>query len=265
MTIGVFDSGMGGMTILRELIRFNPGHEYVYLGDNARAPYGDRSPERICEFTTQGVRFLQSQGASMIVLACNSASAQARDFLIHEGVVEEAAVIDVILPTVRYIATTRYQSIGVIGTRATVASHAYRNRILADSPGRIVQEQACPLFVPLIEEQVTHTRAASLLVRSALAPFRRTPCDALVLGCTHYPLITPLIKKHLAQRTAIVHPGIAVGRELAARTPSPSDSPVAITWYTTDDAARFEKKAHLFWGAPLVAHHVSIDVLDSAA
>ncbi|GAB1430761.1 glutamate racemase [Ignavibacteria bacterium] len=196
--IGVFDSGVGGLTVLRQLLRLLPGERFIYLGDTARVPYGNKSAETIKHYTRQCVEFLMERDVKLIVAACNTASS----FALNEAkALSDVPVIDVILPAAQAaLETTRNGNIGIIGTRATIESGAYPEAIrifqsLRPPATRSVRaySTACPLFVPLAEEDWGERPAARLIAEEYLAPFRERYIDTLVLGCTHYPLLADLI------------------------------------------------------------------------
>jgi glutamate racemase len=189
--IGVFDSGVGGLTVVRELIRQLPRESLIYFGDTARVPYGAKSPETIRTYSREIAGYLTSQGVKAVVVACNTATAHALPMLASELA---APVIGVVAPGARAaVAATRGAGIGVIGTAGTIASGAYEQAIHAVSPSTRVVAQACPLFVPLVEEGWLDTEATTLIARQYLAPIAAAGVDTLVLGCTHYPLLSPVI------------------------------------------------------------------------
>ncbi|MBI3260721.1 MAG: glutamate racemase, partial [Ignavibacteriae bacterium] len=195
--IGVFDSGVGGLSVLRHLVKILPNERYIYLGDTARVPYGNKSEETIREYTEQAVRFLVHHNAKLIIIACNTASAIALN--VAESV-SNVPVIGMIIPAAEAaVSTTKNGKIGIIGTRATIGSKAYPQTIAAyDSEKNIeVIGKACPLFVPLAEEGFHVHLSAELIINEYLSPLSDAGIDTLVLGCTHYPLLAPLIKLRL--------------------------------------------------------------------
>lgn len=185
--IGIFDSGAGGLTVLKELRSAFPGIRFYYLGDTARLPYGTKSGETIIRYTIQNTRFLLSKKIDLLIVACNTASAYALSEL--EELVD-IPVIGVIEPgSDRAVADSRNGNIGVIGTRATIGSGAYQKRILSRSPDAHVIARAAPLLVPLVEEGVVDGPIAESIIRMYLDPLREENIDTLVLGCTHYPAL----------------------------------------------------------------------------
>ncbi|MFI5248430.1 MAG: glutamate racemase [Gemmatimonadales bacterium] len=200
--IGVFDSGVGGLTVVRELIRQLPRESLIYFGDTARVPYGPKSPETIRGYSREIAGYLISQGVKAVVVACNTATAQALPMLASELTVP---VIGVVEPGARAaVAATRGGGIGVIGTAGTVASGAYEHAIHAVSPTSRVVAQACPLFVPLVEEGWLDTEATTLIARQYLAPIVAAGVDTLVLGCTHYPLLSPVIAPIVGESVRLI-------------------------------------------------------------
>ncbi len=197
--IGVFDSGIGGLTVVRELIRQLPNESIVYFGDTARVPYGPKSPETVLRYSREIAGFLEQQGIKTLVVACNTATAHAVPALQQDMTIPVIGVID---PGARAAqAGTKSGSIGVIGTHGTIKSRAYEIAIHQLMPDARISSVACPLFVPLVEEGWLETEATMLISREYLTPLRDAHIDTLVLGCTHYPLLKRAI-------------GTVVGREV---------------------------------------------------
>ncbi len=200
--IGIFDSGVGGMTVARAIEQVCPGLPIVYFGDIARTPYGTKSPETIIEYCRKNTDFLISQGARMIVVACNSAAATGAEALRQHHAVP---ILDVILPaTIRAANVSRTGRIGVIGTRATIQSGIYERRLQEVRPESRVFGQPAPLLVPLVEENWLNRRETKMIIRKYLHPLRQKQIDTLVLGCTHYPLLKHLIGPRIGRRVALV-------------------------------------------------------------
>jgi glutamate racemase len=200
--IGVFDSGIGGLTVAREIMRALPGERIVYLGDTARVPYGVRSARTVRRYAVEGVEFLRARNIKLLVVACNTISAVGLD------AVERAAsvpVVGVIEPGARAaLGATRNGRIGVIGTEATVRSEAYTNAIRALRPDAEVFARACPLFVPLVEEGWIGGEVPERVAETYLAGLRTSGIDTLVLGCTHYPLLKPVIGKVMGEGIVLI-------------------------------------------------------------
>jgi glutamate racemase len=202
LPIGVFDSGIGGLTVVREIMRQMPGEKVVYFGDTARTPYGTKSPETLVRFSVENARFLIRKKIKMLVVACNSSSAYCLPALRKElGI----PVVGVIEPGARAaVGARKAQRIGVIGTQATIRSGAYQAAIQALQPKVKVVTQACPLFVPLVEEGWLESSVTRQVARDYLLPLKAKGIDTLVLGCTHYPLIKGVIRKVLGNGIDLV-------------------------------------------------------------
>jgi glutamate racemase len=200
--IGIFDSGIGGLTVAREVLEKLPQYRIVYFGDTARFPYGTKGQKTIIEYATQDTEFLLSQGAKIIIVACNSASSVAFETLKNRF---EVPLFEVIKPAVeKTLRVTREDRIGVIGTRATVGSGIYE-RLLQQARRQIqVFSQACPLLVPLVEEGWLKRPETKRIVRKYLAPIIMKQVDTLVLGCTHYPLLRPVIQAKMGKRVQVI-------------------------------------------------------------
>lgn len=210
--IGIFDSGVGGMTVAKAIEEALPGLRLIYFGDLAHSPYGSKSRGTICRYSRQNTDFLLRHGAKLIVIACNSAASVATKEVIDHYPVP---VFEVISPAVRLaVATTRQRRIGVIGTRATISSAVYEREIGEILPGSSVYSQACPLLVPLVEEGWLNKRETKMILRRYLDPLKRQQIDTLVLGCTHYPLLKHLIQPRVGQRVKIIDSSHAVAEEL---------------------------------------------------
>ena len=200
--IGVFDSGIGGLTVLKALTAALPGEDFIYLGDTARLPYGTKSNEVIVRYSKENTGFLLAKGIKMLVVACNTSSAVALDAIASETMVP---VIGVIEPGARAAAkASRIGKIGVIGTEATIASGAYTRAIQRLSPRAEIYTRACPLLVPLAEEGWTDNAVAELTVAHYLESLKQSGIDTLLLGCTHYPLLREMFAKILGARVKIV-------------------------------------------------------------
>ena len=208
--IGIFDSGIGGLTVVRELERLSPGTPFAYLGDTARTPYGNKSAETVVRYALEDAAFLMEKGADAIVIACNSASAVATDALrvAHPGL----PVFEVIAPAAEDALAATKGVVGVIGTRATIASGAYERRIVG--PKVRVIAQACPLFVPLVEEGWLEDAETKRIARRYLSPLRQAQVDTLILGCTHYPLIAPIIHRYMGNRVTLIDSAESVVRRV---------------------------------------------------
>jgi len=204
--IGIFDSGVGGMTVAHAVEQALPGYDLVYFGDLARTPYGSKSPETIRRYTQQNIDFLIAKGARLIIIACNSAASVASEEMLAAF---KLPIFDVINPAVgRVVAIVgqaeKRMKVGIIGTRATVKSGVYSRKIEAAAPQCRVIAQECPLLVPLVEEGWLDKRETKMILRRYLHPLRTQQVNALVLGCTHYPLLKRLIQPRIGKRVRII-------------------------------------------------------------
>ena len=268
--IGVFDSGYGGLTILKQIRRQLPEYDYIYLGDNARAPYGTRSFDCIYHYTLDAVRYLHRQGCTLIILACNTASAKAlRTIQQHDIDPEQLRVLGVIRPTAEVVPSlTHTKHIGVLATPGTVASESYRIELAKQDPALVVTQQPCPMWVPLIEAGEHTSDGAQYFIRKYIRQLiSRDPLiDTLLLGCTHYPLIQSAIDAELAllgkQDCRTIAQGGIVAQSLTdylLRHPQIEQrlqKGGECTYLTTDDPDRFAQAAAMFLGAPVHARHV---------
>ena len=210
--IGVFDSGVGGLTVAREIMRNLPMEKIVYFGDTARVPYGSKSKETVIRYSRQIVRFLQKQGVKAIVIACNTASALALDTLEKEI---DIPIIGVVKPGARVAAReTTKKRVGVIATEATINSHLYRELIQQIDPEITVVGKPCPLFVPLVEEGWYHDPVTEEVARRYLKELQEQEIDTLILGCTHYPLLRSTIRKIMGEEVCLVNPAYETALEL---------------------------------------------------
>lgn len=210
--IGVFDSGVGGLTVAREIMRNLPAEHIVYFGDTARLPYGSKSRETILMFSRQIIRFLQTQHVKAIVAACNTASAFALDEVSREN---GLPMIGVIKPGARIAAqVTSNKRIGVIGTEGTTGSHIYRDFIQNIDPDITVIEKPCPLLVPLVEERWIQDPITRQVAQRYLAELKEQQVDTLVLGCTHYPLLRSMIGEIMGSSVTLVNPAYETALEL---------------------------------------------------
>ncbi|MGA2358451.1 MAG: glutamate racemase [Terriglobales bacterium] len=265
-TIGVFDSGVGGLTVLRALLDRIPDADYLYFGDTARLPYGSKSAATVAHYAVGAVRYLQDRGADLLVIACNTATALALNEIKAAAGVE---VIGVVEPGAEAAAAaTRTRKVVVIGTEATMSSHAYRRALEARKVA--VREKACPLFVPLVEEGwVEHTvteQVAKIYLSEAFSGDARD-ADVLVLGCTHYPLIKPLLRRMAPEHVAIVDSAESTAREVArqlqiealpssaqtssAQTGSERRGVPEVKFFATDSAEKFRMMGTRFLGLPV--------------
>lgn len=266
--IGVFDSGFGGLTVLKALLQAIPEADYGYFGDTARLPYGSKSVATVARYAVEAAQFLESQGAQMLVIACNSATALALDKIVAAAHVPVVGVVD---PGAQTAASaTRNQKVVVIGTEATVSSHAYQKALVAR--GMEAREKACPLLVPLVEEgwvehPVTEQVAKIYLAEAFADGFQ--DADVLVLGCTHYPLLKPLLRRAAPPHVRIVDSAESTAQAVATHLqqlipPSPTGAEERraasrLSFYATDSVEKFRKLGERFLGHPIAeVHHVDL-------
>ena len=253
--IGIFDSGIGGLTVLKEIVAALPDENIIYLGDTARVPYGIRSAETVTRYSFENTQFLLAQEIKMLVVACNTASAVSLDAVKKEF---PLPVIGVLEPGARAaVRATRTGQIGIIGTEATIASKAYEKAIARLDAGIGVHSLACPLFVPLVEEGWTDNDVAALVARTYLEPFKTTRIDTLVLGCTHYPLLKRVIGRVLGPGITLIDSATETAREVAEvlgklKWNKPVKERTVRKYFVTDTPARFEMIGKRFLGDDLL-------------
>lgn len=268
--IGVFDSGYGGLTVFRDIVQRLPDYDYMYLGDNARAPYGTRDFDTIYQYTLEAVNYLFRQGCHLIILACNTASAKALRSIQQNDLPHidpTRRVLGVIRPTAEQIGQfSTNGKVGILATRGTVVSNSYPIEIGHFSPEVKVYQQACPLWVPLVENNEHEAPGADYFVQKYLvALLEQDPdIDTLVLGCTHYPLLLNKINQFLPAGIQVVAQGQIVASSLAHYLERHPEMAVKcsknsqIRFLTTESASDFEEKASIFLGRPVSATHVSL-------
>ena len=266
--IGVFDSGFGGLTILRDIRRVLPQYDYLFIGDNARAPYGTRSRELVYEFTLQAVKHLFAQGCHLVILACNTASAEALRTIQQKDLPTLAPtrrVLGVVRPTVEKVGElTRTGHIGVFGTPGTIASGSYNIEIEGMYPGYKVHGHACPMWVPLVENRESSGDGADYFVKKDIDLLlgECPKIDTVILGCTHYPLLIDKIDKHMPDGVKVVQQGPIVAESLAnylQRHPeieSRCSRGGTCQYYTTEDPEHFSPLASVFVNEPVNARRV---------
>lgn len=243
-SIGIFDSGIGGLTVMRAISRVSPHIPIVYFGDTARLPYGEKSPEAILRFSRENTAFLEQQSVDIIVIACHTASALALHMLKREC---RIPIMGVIEPGVHQaVQVTRHHRIAVLGTRRTIASGIYQRAIHEQLPQAHIVPIACPLFVPLVEEKFSSHTATRLIIREYLAPAVHAQVDTIILGCTHYPLLKSLIQQEVGDDVILVDSAEAcaslVGRLLTPQRellPAHADAMPAHRFFVSDDPDRF--------------------------
>jgi glutamate racemase len=273
--IGVFDSGYGGLTVLRSLVNKLPSNDFCYLGDSARSPYGNRSFETVYQYTLEAVQWFFQQGCPLVILACNTASAKALRTIQQNNlpsIAPDRRVLGVIRPTTEVIGNySTHQQVGILATQGTVLSDSYPIEIQKFFPSLQVVQEACPMWVPLIENNEQDSEGADYFVKKHLdAIFRKAPqLDVLLLACTHYPLLRQKIEKYLPAGVQLVSQGNLVADSLAdylLRHPemeSRCTKTGTLRFYTTDNTADFDAHAANFFGASVKSVQVQIDQTNS--
>jgi glutamate racemase len=250
--IGVFDSGLGGLTSVREILRVVPEESVVYFGDTARVPYGNKSKDTVTRFALEIAHFLVRQNIKCLVVACNTASSHALDAL-RRAV--DVPVVGVIEPAVEAaVGASPHGRIGVIGTVGTIGSAAYPQAIARVAPGAHVLSRACPLFVPLIEEGWTDHPVTRSVAEEYLAEIRGADLESLILGCTHYPLVAPLLRDLLGPAVTLVDSGAEAVRHVAALLAERGQraaGPPQHHFYISDEPRHFARVAQSFLGREL--------------
>jgi glutamate racemase len=268
--IGVFDSGYGGLTVLKELVKALPGYDFLYLGDNARTPYGTRSFEVVYEYTLQSVKYLFSQNCPLVIIACNTASAKAlRNIqqLDLPKIAPDRRVLGVIRPSVEKVAEITVNGhVGVLGTVGTVASESYPIELEKWSGGKVVStvQEACPMWVPIVENNEIGTEGAEYFIRKNIQNIlqKDKDLDTLILGCTHYPLLIDTILKYVPVNIKILQQGEIPAEKLVEylkrhpETESRLSKNGNLRFQTTESAENFNGKAALFMGRKVEAEHV---------
>ncbi len=210
--IGIFDSGIGGLTVVRAVMEQLPGYEIIYFGDTARAPYGSKSAETVVKYALEDTDFLLSKGAKVIVMACNTASSVATKIVAERF---DVPIFEVVTPAVELaVKNSKKFRVGIIGTRATVKSGIYEKKIREMKPDAKVYSVACPLLVPLVEEGWLKKPETAMIVKKYLHPLRVRQIDTIILGCTHYPLLKKIIQRKIGRRVNIIDSSIAVAGKI---------------------------------------------------
>ena len=245
MHIGLFDSGVGGLTVLKELMKQIPEASYTYLGDTARLPYGNKAPQTLEKYTQENIEFLDKQGVDAIVIACHSASSVSLDFKSSKA---GTPIFNVIAPSCEQAKRSSPKgAIGVIATKATVRSQVYSRYISHLSPNLKVTSQECPLLVPLVEEGLADDEITLSVLNRYLKPLLDQGIDTLILGCTHYPILKNQIAKICGESVSLIDPAQSVARELKKTGTEASPHP-HLTIYLTDHAPHFIEHAQSLLG-----------------
>lgn len=268
--IGVFDSGYGGLTVLAELQNKLPEYDFLYLGDNARAPYGTRSFEMVYEFTLQAVTYLFEQNCELVILACNTASAKALRTIQQNDLPTKfpgKRVLGVIRPSAESVdAYTKSKHVGILATEGTVKSDSYRIEINKLFPEIVVTQHACPLWVPLIENNKYQTAGGKALILEDLTNLleKDSKIDAIILGCTHYPIVQEFIQAHVPKSIQVISQGQIVADKLEDYLQRHSEIDSKLTkngmsrYLTTDSASTFDEDASRILGKIVHSEHLKL-------
>lgn len=261
--IGIFDSGVGGMTVARAIEKKLPEYNFAYYGDLARTPYGSKSPETIIEYSRQNTEFLLSKGAKIIIVACNSAASVSFDILRQEY---DVPIFEVITPAVKKAiavsSETDNATIGVIGTRATIKSGIYEKLIKESLPDARIYSEACPLLAPLVEEGWLNKQETKMIIRRYLSPLKQKMVQSLVLGCTHYPLLMELIQPRMGKRVKIIDSSEEVATSLKTFLDNNTAVADSLTkdgrnhYFVSDVTSAAEEIAELIFGRKIVLEKV---------
>jgi glutamate racemase len=267
--IGVFDSGYGGLTILSDIRKRLPQYDYLYLGDNARAPYGTRSFDVVYEYTLQAVRELFDRGCHLVILACNTASAKALRTIQQQdlpALAPDKRVLGVIRPSTEILGElTATGHVGVLATEGTVRSESYVIELHKFSPDTVVNQQACPMWVPLIENSRHFSEAGKLFIREDVETLLKTDplIDVILLGCTHYPLVQSYLEQIVPPQVKIVSQGAIVAKSLEDYLVRHPEMEIrcskngTIEFLTTENNKTFDEKASVFFNSTVKSTHVA--------
>lgn len=271
--IGIFDSGYGGLTVLSAIKSLLPQYDYLYLGDNARAPYGSRSFDTVYQFTREAVEWLFSSGCHLVILACNTASAKALRTIQQRDlptIDPERRVLGVIRPTTERVAElTNSGHIGVLGTEGTIQSRSYEIEIYKLHPQLTISGEACPMWVPLVENREYDKPGADYFVRQHLEQLmaKDPQIDTIILGCTHYPLLLDKIRQHLPADTNVITQGSYVAESLKDYLSRHQEMDAKCTkggtvhYYTTDASDKFNQLASIFMREKVDARQIKLEKL----
>ncbi|HTZ39552.1 MAG TPA: glutamate racemase [Syntrophales bacterium] len=268
--IGFFDSGFGGLTVLRRVVETLPQYDYLYLGDNARAPYGSRSQKVVYEFTREAVNYLFRRGCPLIVIACNTSSAKALRRIQQEYLpvtYPDRRVLGVVRPLAEEVAERGFRKVGLLATEGVVASEAYLREIEKLDPSIRVFQKACPMLVPIIEAGEQDWEGAGMIVRRYLGELlaEAGSIEALLLACTHYPILYDTIRRNVAAHIEVLEQGSIVAEKLKDYLHRHTEMEQRLTrgasrtFLTTDLTDRFDRLAQIFFGEPLHSRLISFD------
>ncbi len=252
MRIGIFDSGMGGLTVLKEALKLLPNAHFIYFGDTGRFPYGTKSPKTIEQYSIENTLFLLQKQVDVVVIACNTATSIAYPTLQKHFSVP---IIDVIEPAIETaLKTSSSGNIGIIGTTALVQSKVYQNKLKL-MPGISLSTQACPLLISLIEEGMSDKKIKNAILDHYLKPLKKKKIDTLILACTHFPLIQEDIQEAIGQNVQIINPSTECAKRVHKLLKNTPETSPQIEFYVSDDPKRFKQKGEAFLGFPIHKVH----------
>lgn len=269
--IGIFDSGYGGLTVLKEIVKQLPSYDYIYLGDNARSPYGTRSFETVYDYTLQCVEWLLNKGCPLIILACNTASAKALRTIQQKDLPEygdDKRVLGVIRPTAEIVGNySKTGHIGILGTNGTVESLSYPIEIEKFFPTIKIHQHACPMWVPIVENNEYASQGADFFIKKDvdLLMNERPDIDVILLACTHYPLLIEKIKKYVPQNVQVISQGGIVSASLSDYLQRHPEIEIKCSksggrqFFTTDSTTDFDKHSAVFFGQSVKSEHVDLN------
>ena len=258
----MFDSGLGGLTCVKEILRLLPNENVVYFGDTGRVPYGTRSPETITKYSVSDVNFLKTFDIKAVVIACGTVSSIAMTHLKEKF---DLPIIGVVDPAVTAaVKASKSGRIGIIGTSGTIASGKYAEKINEIFPSASVAQTACPLFVPLVENGYLNHKATKLIAEEYLSEIKSSSVDTLIMGCTHYPLIKPLLGDIMGENVALIDPGyetaVYLKDYLEEHNLSAESREGSCSFYVSDKVANFEKLGGMFLGREIVGKVMSVNI-----
>ena len=260
--IGIFDSGIGGLTTVRAIIDTMPGYDLIYFGDTARTPYGTKSRKTVIRYAIENTEFLIKKGAKIIVMACNTASSVATEAIKERY---QIPIFEVISPAVDLaVSSSRGMQIGVIGTRATIKSGVYEKKILEKKKGTRVFSAPCPLLVPLVEEGWVTKPETTMIIKKYLLPLKTRQIDTLILGCTHYPMLKKIIQRKIGRQVTIIDSSIAVSQTIKTYLAEHPDIEQSLSkesrmdFFVSDVTTQFEKTAEIALKRKITLSHVEI-------
>lgn len=248
--IGIFDSGVGGLTVVREIFKYLPECQIIYFGDTARLPYGTKGADFVKKYSLKITEWLMAKNAKIIIIACNTSSAWASDSLKKKF--KHTPIFEMITPVVpEVLAITKNKKIGIIGTPGTIKSQAYQKALLKKDPSLQIFSQPCPLLVPLVEEGMVEGDIAAEIIGKYINPLKEKGIDTLILGCTHYPLLKPLIEKTIDSGIQIINPAESLAREVKKYLDSNETTKKIVKkgsehkFFFSDEPYNLEKISHL--------------------